>query len=118
MRRSTNITAEALENVRLFTSNVTADVWENINVSVSKLATTTAEDVFVNVRDTVDASATDVSVDAGDTLDVVSQNKATMMTTDFWLSAGHALDAFAQVQHCSIAALQHSQPRFPTRHTF
>ena len=28
----------------------------------------------------------------------VAQNKAAMLTTDFWLAAGHALDVFAQVR--------------------
>jgi hypothetical protein len=72
-------------------------MWENLNVSASEMVTATSQDAFINARDTIDASATDVSLGAGDTLDFVAQNKAAMLTTDFWLAAGHALDVFAQV---------------------
>lgn len=93
---STNITAEALGSIRLVTSNFSAEMWENLNVSASEMVTATSQDAFINARDTIDASATDVSLGAGDTLDFVAQNKAAMLTTDFWLAAGHALDVFAQ----------------------
>lgn len=96
--RSTNITAEALGSVRLFASNFSAEVWQSLNVSVSEKVTTTSQDAFLNARDTIDASATDMLLGAGDTLNVVAQNEAAMLTTDFWLAAGHALDVFATVR--------------------
>jgi hypothetical protein len=100
--RSTNMTAEALGSIRLVTTNFSAEMWQNMNVSVSEMITTTAQDAFINARDTIDASATDMSLGAGDTVDVVAQNKASVLTTDFWLAAGHALDIFAQVCCCVI----------------
>lgn len=104
--RSTNITAEALGTVRLVASNFSAEMWQSLNASVSELVTSTSQDAFVNARDTIDASAADVTLGAGDTLDVVAQNKAAMLSTDFWLAAGHALDVFAKVRQAHFGSFR------------
>ena len=93
---TTNVTTEALENIRMFTSNLTIEAWENVNTSVAERATTTAEDILTNVLDTIDTSATNFSLGIGDVLDIVAQNKSQMLTTDMWVAAGHMMDTYAQ----------------------